>query len=400
VSTTRADAEALDAADPLADFRGRFCIPDDELVYLDGNSLGRPPRVAIERVEALLREGWAGRLIRGWYEGWMALPTRLGDRLGAGLLGAAAGQVVLADSTTVCFYKLAAAALDARPDRDEVVVDRANFPTDRYVVEALAEQRRLRVRWLDPDPSAGDVDDAVGPRTALVTLSHVAYSSGRRLDLAAITRVAHGAGALVLWDLCHSAGVLPVMLDDADVDLAVGCTYKFLNGGPGAPAFLYVATRHQATLRQPIWGWFGARDPFAMGPEYVPAEGIDRMISGTPPVIGLTAASAGIELAAEVGVERLEAKAAALTALAIELADERLARHGVRVGTPRDPRERGAHVALCHPRARELRDALDRRGVIVDMREPDVLRFGLSPLTTRFTDVWDGVAALDEILSE
>jgi kynureninase len=396
----RGDAVALDDADELRAFHDRFVVADDGLIYLDGNSLGRLPRDTPARVAQVIQDQWGERLIRAWDEGWMELPRTLGDRLGAELLGAAPGQVAIADSTTVCFYKLAAAALDARPDRDEVVVDRANFPTDRYVVEALAEQRRLTVRWLEPDPSAGDVEDAVGPRTALVTLSHVAYSSGRRLDMAAITRVAHGAGALVLWDLRHSAGVLPVMLDDADVDLAVGCTYKFLNGGPGAPAFLYVATRHQATLRQPIWGWFGARDPFAMGPEYVPAEGIDRMISGTPPVIGVTAASAGIELAADVGVERLEAKAGALTALAIELADERLARHGVRVGTPRDPRERGAHVALRHPRARELRDALDRRGVIVDMREPDVLRFGLSPLTTRFTDVWDGVAALDEILSE
>jgi kynureninase len=400
VSASREEAAALDAADPLAGFRDRFLIDDEALVYLDGNSLGRPPRAAVERAEAFLRDGWAKRLIRGWDEGWMELPTRLGDRLGTALLGAAPGQVVLADSTTVCLYKLASAALDARPDRTELVTDTGNFPTDRYVLEALADQRGLAIHWLDDDPHPDDVAAAIGPQTALVALSHVAYRSGRLLDMPGITRAAHRAGALTLWDLCHSVGAVPVELDESGADLAVGCTYKFLNGGPGAPAFLYVRAAHQHALRQPIWGWLGSRDPFAMGPRYVPADGISQALSGTPPVLALTAASAGIELSAEAGIDRIRAKGIALTELVIALADDRLADHGVLVETPRDPRERGAHVALSHPRARKLCAALVERGVVGDFRGPDVLRFGVSPLTTRFTDVWDAVATFADLLAE
>jgi kynureninase len=349
-----------------------------------------------------MRVGWGTRLIRAWNDGWLELPQRIGDRLGRSLLGAATGQVAVADSTTVCFYKLASAALSARPDRTEIITDRDNFPTDRYVLEALAAQRELTIRWIEADPVTGpepeQVADLLGPNTALLSLSHVAYRSAFVLDMPHITRLAHNAGALTLWDLCHSAGVLPVQLDARGVDLAVGCTYKYLNGGPGAPAFLYMRAEHQGRLRQPIWGWLGAREPFEMAQGYEPADGIVSMLSGTPPVLALTAVSAGTELVIEAGVAAIREKAIALTEFAIALADEWLEPLGVSVGSPRDGNRRGAHVALVHPQARRLCGLLIDAGVIVDFRPPDVIRLGLSPLTTSFSDVWDGLHELRRVL--
>lgn len=391
---------ALDAADPLAPFRDRFVVPDDALVYLDGNSLGRLPRETPARLAELVERQWGDRLIRSWTERWMELPQRVGDLIGAELLGAAPGQVSVADSTTVCFHKLAAAALAARPGRDEIVTDVDNFPTDRYVLEGLAQQHGATIRWLDADPSPEAVAAAVGPRTALVTFSHVAYRSGRILELEAITRIAHAAGALALWDLSHSAGSVPVGLDAAGADLAVGCTYKYLNGGPGAPAYLYVAKALQGRLTQPIWGWIGRRDPFSMGSGYEPAAGIAAFLSGTPPVLGLTAVEVGVRLVAEAGIERIRAKGIALTELATELAEAWLAPLGVAVQSPRDPARRGAHVALAHPDSARLCERLADAGVIVDFRAPTTMRLGLSPLTTRFADVWNGVAVLRDLMEE
>jgi len=390
---------ALDAADPLAGFRDRFAIADDALAYLDGNSLGRLPRATPARLAQVVEQEWGERLIRSWGEGWMELPRRVGDAIGE-LLGAAPGQVVVADSTTVCLHKLAAAALAARPDRDEIVTDVDNFPTDRYVLEGLARRRGATIRWLDADPSPEQVAAAVGPRTALVSLSHVAYRSGRILELDAITRIAHAAGALTLWDLSHSGGSVPVGLDAAAVDLAVGCTYKYLNGGPGAPAYLYVARDLQDRLRQPIWGWIGRRDPFSMEPGYEPADGIAAYLSGTPPVLGIAAVEVGVRLVAEAGIESIRAKGIALTELALELADRWLAPHGVAVGSPRDAAQRGAHLALEHPDGERLCERLAQRGVIVDFRAPTTLRLGLSPLTTRFADVLRGVAVLRDLMEE
>jgi kynureninase len=319
------------------------------------------------------------------------------------LLGAAPGQVAVADSTTVCFYKLAAAALAARPDRSEIVTDTDNFPTDRYVLESLAAQHGKRIVWIEADPHAGPDPDqvaaAVGSDTALVTFSHVSYRSAYILDARAITAVAHAAGALALWDLSHSTGAIPVSLDADGVDLAVGCTYKYLNGGPGAPAYLYVSHRHQGELRQPIWGWLGRRDPFEMAAGYLPGEGIAGMLSGTPPVLALTAAAVGIDLVIEAGIDAIRAKSTALTEYAITLIDAWLAPLGAGVGSPRDPELRGSHVALVHPDARALSAQLIDGGVIVDFRTPDVIRLGLSPLTTRFTDVHDGVARVRELLA-
>jgi kynureninase len=398
----RRTATALDAADPLRAFHERFVVAPDDLIYLDGNSLGRLPRETPARVADVVSSEWGERLIRGWSEGWMELPLTIGDRLGAELLGAAPGQVVVADSTTVCFYKLAYAALAARPDRREIVTDRNNFPTDRYVLESLASERGMVIRWIDAEPSGGptveQVAEAVGKNTAVVTFTHVDYRSAYILDMAAISAVAHDAGALALWDLSHSAGAVPVALDADGADLAVGCTYKYLNGGPGAPAYVYVRREHQGQLRQPIWGWVGRRDPFEMEQGYIPADGIAAMLSGTPPILGLTAASVGIDLVIEAGIEAIRAKSVALTRYAIELIDEWLTSLGASVGSPRADERRGSHVALVHPEARALSQRLIDAGVIVDFRTPDVIRLGLSPLTTRFVDVHDGLERLRGML--
>ena len=394
-------AKALDDADPLRAFRDRFVI-DDELVYLDGNSLGRLPRATVDRLQRVVAEQWGRRLIRGWDEGWLELPTEIGDRLGTAALGAAPGQTIVADSTTVCFYKLACAALDLRPGRNQIVTDYDNFPTDRYVLEGLARTRDLELVFLRGDPSygpmPGDVLNLVGGQTALVTFSHVSYRSAHIADMAQISEIARGAGALTLWDLSHSAGSVPVQLDADGADLAVGCTYKYLNGGPGAPAFMYARAGLQAQLSQPIWGWLGRRNPFEMEHGYDPAPGMTALLSGTPPVLGLSAVDEGVRLVEQAGIDRIRAKGVALTEFAIALADDRLAEGGVSVMSPRDPAHRGAHVALAHPDAKRLCAALIERGVIPDFRRPDVIRFGLSPLTTRFADVWDGIETLRTLL--
>jgi kynureninase len=395
-------ARALDENDPLAPFLERFVPPPPDTIYLDGNSLGQLPLATRDALRHAVDHEWGQRLIRSWSEGWMELPFTIGDRLGGELLGAAPGQTVLADSTTVCFYKLAAAALAARPGRTRILTDGANFPTDRYVLEGLADAHRLQIDWLQTDPDGGPEPDEVAARitedTALVTFSHVAYRSAHIADLGAITERAHAAGALVLWDLSHSAGAVPVELDAHDVDLATGCTYKYLNGGPGAPAFAYVNRRLQADLAQPIWGWLGRRDPFAMAPGYERMTGIGQLLSGTPAILGLTAARCGIELSAEATIAAIREKSTRLTSFAIELADTELAAHGVGVGSPRDPDRRGGHVSLTHPDARTLSARLIDGGVIVDFREPDVIRLGLSPLTTSFGDVAAGIERMRELL--
>jgi len=377
--------------------------PPAGTVYFDGNSLGQLPHATREALHRAVDTEWGQRLIRSWSEGWMELPFATGDLLGTHLLGAAPGQTVLADSTTVNFFKLASAAIQARPDRTRIVTDHANFPTDRYVVESLAFAHHKQIDWLttDPDsgPEASELDRLITEDTALVTFSHVAYRSAHVADLRRITELAHARGALILWDLSHSVGVLPVGLDDDDVDLAVGCTYKYLNGGPGAPAFLYVNRRLQRELAQPIWGWIGRHDPFAMAPGYVAGEGISQMLSGTPQVLGLTAAREGIALSAEATIAAIRAKSILLTEYAIEFADHTLSPLGVGLGTPRDAARRGGHVSLTHPAARQLARELTAAGVIPDFREPDVIRIGLSPLTTRFADVHEGLSRFAALLS-
>jgi kynureninase len=395
-------ATELDAADPLAPFLERFAPPPAGVIYFDGNSLGQLPYAAREALQRAVDTEWAQRLIRSWSEGWMELPFTAGDTLGTHLLDAAPGQVVLADSTTVNFFKLASAALQSRPGRSRILTDHANFPTDRYVVESLALNHHMQIDWLTTDLAGGPEPDAIEPmlseETALVTFSHVAYRSAHIADMRRITELVHSCGALVLWDLSHSAGAVPVSLDDDNVDLAVGCTYKYLNGGPGAPAFLYVNQKLHQELAQPIWGWIGRHDPFAMAPGYLAGEGIAQMLSGTPQVLGLTAAQAGIALSAEATIAAIRAKSIQLTEFAVELADGLLAPHGVGIGSPRDSTRRGGHVSLTHPDARQLSQRLIEVGVIPDFREPDVVRIGLSPLTTRFADVHEGLLRFASLL--
>ena len=391
---TRADALALDAADELASFRDRFVLDEDGPLYLDGNSLGRLPRATVERLERLVRDEWGSGLIGSWASTWMDLPRTVGDRLAAGVLGANPGEVLVGDSTSVNLYKLARAALDAAPlGRRVIVTDHANFPTDRYILEGLGE-----VRYAADDPTASDIEEATMPGdVAVVSLSLVSYRSGALLDLAGVTAAAHAGGAVVLWDLSHAAGAVPIDLQRAGVDLAVGCTYKYLNGGPGAPAFLYVREDLQATLTQPIHGWFGAADQFVMGPSYEPALGIDRFAVGTPPVLGLAAVDEGVALLVEAGVDRLRRKSLAQTDLLIALADAA----GFEVATPREQDRRGSHVALRHPEAWRLcRALIEELGVVPDFREPDLIRFGVTPINTRFVDVWDAVDRLRLAMTE
>lgn len=385
----RGRAAALDAGDPLASFRSAFVLDPDVVAYLDGNSLGRLPRRTQERLATFVGEEWGGRLIRGWSEGWVDLPVTVGDEIGA-LVGAAAGQTVVADSTSVCLAKALHAATSLAPGRDRLIVSTADFPTDRYLARRVAEDRRLEVVEVD------DVAAAIDERTAVVLVSHVDYRTGAMLDLPGLTAQVHAAGAVVVWDLCHSAGVVPIDLDAAGVDLAVGCTYKYLNGGPGSPAFLYAAARHHARLDQPLPGWWSADDLFAMADEYRPAAGIRRMLTGTPPVSGLLAVQQGVSLAAEAGVAEARAKSEALTGFCLEVLDEL----GLEVVTPRDPARRGSHVTVRMPDARRVAELLTARGVIPDFREPDLLRLGLAPLTTSFAELLGGLTVLAEVLQE
>jgi kynureninase len=399
-----ARAASLDAADPLAAHHDAFVQSDGVLAYLDGNSLGRPLRVTRERMTAFIDGEWGDRLIRSWDEQWMDRPTEVGDLLGRVALGAAAGQTVVADSTTVMLYKLVRAAVDARPGRTDIVADTENFPTDRYIVEGVARECGLTVQWVSPDPAAGvlleELEPHLSERTALVLLSHVAYKSAYVADLPAITAAVHRVGALVLWDLCHSAGALELELDGAGVDLAVGCTYKYLNGGPGSPAFGYVASALQDDLVQPITGWMGHAEPFTMGPGYTPATGIRRFISGTPPILAMLPLQDMLALLEKAGLPAVRAKSVALTDFAIELGDTLLAPLGVEVASPRDPARRGGHVTFEHPAMGEVVAELWGRGVLPDFRRPQGLRAGLSPLSTSFAELALAVAHMRDALEK
>jgi kynureninase len=391
----------LDAADPLAMFRERFAGHQRDLIYLDGNSLGRLPLATAERVAEVIRDEWGTGLIGSW-DHWIGLPAQAGDLLGQHLLGAAPGQVAVCDSTTVNLYKLGCAALEARPGRRVIVTDDDNFPTDRYVFQGIAAQCGYELRMIHTDMDSGldeqTVAAAVDGDTALVSLSHVAYRSAALADMAKITGLVHASGAVMLWDLCHSAGSVPVQLDACGADLAVGCTYKYLNAGPGAPAFLYVRRDLQDQLRQPIWGWMGQRNMLEMGPGYDPLPGIERFTAGTPQVAGIVAVQEGARLLAEAGIGQLRDKGVQLTEYLITLADAWLLPLGCSLASPRDPARRGSHVTLHHPEARRIVQALAARGVITDYRSPDRVRFGLAPITTRFTDVWDAITQTRQIV--
>ena len=381
--STRAAALALDGADGLAGWRERFVTPD-ELIYLDGNSLGMAPRAALDRLAGVAAGEWALGLIRSW-DHWVDLPASVGDRL-APIIGAPAGTVVVHDSTTVNLYQAVHAALALRPERTVIAIDPADFPTDRYVVAGISRSTGATVR-----AGFADLDDV-----AVVVRSLVDYRTAELVDLATETRRAAEAGAVVVWDLSHAAGAVEVDVTAAGVELAVGCTYKFLHGGPGAPAFAYVAPELQATLDQPMWGWFAQRGQFEMGARYDPYADVRRLLLGTPGILGLAAAEVGIGHVADAGMAAVAAKARALTGFGLEVC----ASFGLESPTPTDAARRGGHVAVSVAAADGVHVELTRRGVLTDVRRPDVIRLGCAPLTTRFVDVFDGVRAVADVVRQ
>jgi kynureninase len=390
---TRDALAALDGADTLASFRDRFVLPEG-VIYLDGNSLGPVPKATPGRIAEVVEREWGESLIRAWTEhGWIDLPLRVGEKIGR-LIGAAPGSTAVADSTSVNLFKLLTAALDARPGRPVILTETGNFPTDLYMAQGLTALlgRGHVLRVLD-DPLS-----ALGPDVAVLMLTHVNYRSGAMHDMAAVTRAAHEAGTLVLWDLSHSVGAVPLQLAADEVDLAVGCGYKFLNGGPGAPAFLYVAPRLQPGLRLPLTGWLGHAQPFAFDPVYHPAEGIARAVVGTPPVLNFAALEVGIDLMLQVPMVDLRAKSVRLAELFLTLVAQECAGYGFKPLTPADASRRGSQVSFSHPDGYAIMQALIERGVIGDFRAPNVLRFGLAPLYVRYADMWDTVAVLREVM--
>jgi kynureninase len=394
----RNDCTALDARDPLAPLRDRFVLPHG-IVYLDGNSLGALPKATLARLQTVVEDEWGRELIKSWNTaGWITLPQRVGDKIGR-LVGAAPGELVVADSTSVNLFKVLSAALDiARaeaPGRTRIVSERSNFPTDLYIADGLARERGAELVLVDVD----ELPSAIDERTAVLMLTQVNYRTGRLHDMQSVTRRAHEAGALAVWDLAHSAGALPVDLNAAQADFAVGCGYKYLNGGPGAPAFVWVHRRHADRFRQPLSGWMGHAAPFDFSSEYRPAAGIARYLCGTPPVLSLAALECGVDTVLGAGIEALREKSIALTAAFIALVEARCAGHGLSLVTPRDAQQRGSQV--CFARAEggyAIMQALIARGVIGDFRAPDILRFGFTPLYTRFVDVWDAVEHLVQVL--
>ena len=386
-------ARAMDAQDLLAKFRDEFVIADDDLIYLDGNSLGRLPKRARVILHDAIENQWGNRLVRGWGEGWMDASARIGGKI-ARLIGAQSDEVIVADSTSINFYKLVMAALDARPDRKQIVSETINFPTDSYILQGIARARGCYITNVSPQDdiaiSTQTVLDALDAKQcALVTLTHTAFKSGAVYDMRAITDAAHRAGALVLWDLSHTVGSVPVELNACNADFAVGCTYKYLNGGPGAPAFLYVRRDLQEQLQNPIQGWFGQKNQFAMDFEYAPAPGMARFLVGTPPMLSLLAIEGGIDILLEAGMANLRAKSIAQTEYMIALYDAWLKPFGVTLNSPRDANLRGSHVSFGHPDGLRIDRALiEDMNVIPDFRPPDNIRCGIAPLYTTFTDIY------------
>ncbi len=394
--TTRSDCAELDRHDPLAAMRDEFTLPDG-VIYLDGNSLGPLPRAASARVREMVDVEWGDGLIRSWNEaGWIDKPRTLGTRI-APLVGAQPDEVVVCDSTSINLFKVLSAALRLRAGRSTVVTEAGGFPTDLYIIEGATSAAKGHRRRLLYDGQ--DLADVLDDDVAVVVLGHVDYRTGRLRDMARLTDQVHRAGALVIWDVCHSVGALPVRLGDCGVDFAVGCTYKYLNGGPGSPAFAFAAQRHQHDARHPLSGWHGHADPFAFRQEFEPAPGMSRFLVGSPPMLSYAPLESSVDIWSRVDLDQLRAKSVAMTSLFLTLVDERCAEHGIEVASPRDPVERGSQISLRHPDGYRVVQALIERGVIGDFRAPDVLRFGFAPLYLRYIDVWDAVAHLHDVLT-
>ncbi len=384
---------ALDGEDPLAEFRDRF-LSDGTTIYLDGNSMGRLPKAALPRLQEMAEHEWGTILVRGWTEsGWMESPLRVGDRI-AQVVGASPGEVLVADTTSVGLFRLMTSVLRARPQRRVIVTEWSNFPTDLYIAQGVAELVGCEVRAVERD----SLRDALDSDTALLMLTEVDFRTGARHDMGALTEAAHAAGALVLWDLSHSAGAVEIQLNHHHVDLAVGCGYKYLNGGPGSPAFLHVATALQEELHNPIQGWLGHDNPFLFDSEYRRASGIRGWMSGSPPVLAIGALAVGIDLQLEAGAPAVGAKAGLLTEVFMRLARSRLGPLGFEVATPAEAERRGAQVSLRHTDGLAIVRAVGDRGVVGDFRPPDLCRFGLAPLYTRFVDLWDAVERIADVV--
>ncbi len=403
-------ANELDAQDDLAPYRDEFLIADPDLIYLDGNSLGRLPKRTIGFMRNAIEEQWGKRLIRIWNDGWMQTPTLLGAKI-AHLIGAREDEVVVTDATTVNLFKLAVAALRARPQRYRIVSDVLNFPSDLYVLQGIidllgGEHDLILVPSMDGiSISSDDLEGAIDSQTALVSLTHVAFKSAFMYDMAHVTALAHQEGAFMLWDLSHSVGAVPIDLDGCNVDLAVGCTYKYLNGGPGSPAFLYVRKDLQAQLQPPIWGWLAADKPFAFALDFTPSPDVSRFKVGAPPMLSMKAVEAAIDLLLDAGMERLREKSARQTAYLIYLADQWLAPLGFTLGTPRQVERRGSHVSLQHDEGYRICRALIESPppavkVIPDFREPDNIRLGITPLYTTYTEIHRALDRMREIVSQ
>jgi len=391
----RAACEAMDVADPLALLRAHFHLPDG-MIYLDGNSLGAMPKGASERAHDVVTREWGADLIKSWNSaGWFDLPVRLGDKL-APLIGAAPGEVVICDSTSQNLFKVLSAAVALRPDRSVLILEGSNFPTNNYIAQGVAAATggRVKVRLCEKDEIAGAIDED----TIAVAITHVHYKTGHIHDMAAITARAHDAGALAIWDLCHSAGAMPVDLNGAGADFAVGCTYKYLNGGPGSPAFLFAAKRHQGQGLQPVTGWWGHAAPFAFEPDYRPQHDIRQFLIGTQPILSMALVEVGLDIHRAADMEAVRAKSMALTDLFIRLVEARCGRHGFTLASPRDAAARGSQVSFAHAEGYPIMRALIAAGVIGDFRAPDTVRFGFTPLYVGYADVWDAVDRLVHIM--
>lgn len=388
--------EAMDAADPLRSMRDRFVLPQG-VIYLDGNSLGAASPAVFDELNKAATQEWAQDLIRAWNTaGWFDMPVELGDQLGR-LIGAAAGQTVVCDTTSINIYKVLHAALAMRPDRSVIVAEGDSFPTDLYMAEGVASTRPgtvLRLEGVD----APDIEDLIDERVAVILVNHVNYKSGQLRDMAALTRRAHQAGALIVWDLCHTAGALPVELDGANADFAIGCTYKYLNGGPGSPAFIYAAQRHHGDVYQPLSGWWGHARPFAFEQGYAAGIGIRRFLCGTQPVLSMRALKGALDLWNDVDMTAVRQKSIALTDLFIQLVEARCGAYGLELESPRNGKERGSQVSFIHPSGYQVMRALIERGVIGDFRAPSTIRFGFTPLYVGYKDVWQAVEVLEDIL--
>ncbi len=404
---TREFAGQLDLQDSLAAYRQQFVMDDPDLLYFDGNSLGRPPQAALQRARQVAEEQWGRQLIRAWNQGWWDSPRRVGDQIGR-LVGAAPGQVIVSDTTSINLFKLTLAALADQPDKQRIVTDTLNFPSDLYILQGCVRllgnrHEIVRVGSTDGDitPDLAALEKSINRDTALVTLSHVVFKSGYLYDMAAVTEMAHRQGALVLWDLSHSVGALPIELDRCGVDFAIGCTYKYLNGGPGSPAFLYVNQSLHAEASSPIWGWWGQDAPFAFGLDYSPAQGIQRFLVGTQPMLSLLTMEAALEPLLAAGLEAIRAKSVRLTEYAGYLFDQWLAPLGFSFGSPRDPGRRGSHVSIRHPEGYRINRALiEAMHLIPDFREPDNIRLGFAPLYTTFSEVWQGFDRIQRVVKE